>query len=88
MVDLPFKWKSSDEDLLRLMSQHDAIGMESKILGIHWLPKAGVMKMPVALEMSKDPVTKWIVLSTLASIYDPLGVTGPVIMKARLIFQK
>ena len=62
------KWKSNDEDLLRLMSQHDAIGVESKILGIHWLPKADVMKMPFALEMSKDHVTKLIVLSTLASI--------------------
>ena len=82
------KWKSNDEDLLRLMSQHDATGVESKILGIHWLPKADVMKMGFALEMSKDPVTKRIVLSTLASIYDPLGVIGPVIMKARLIFQK
>ena len=78
------KWKSNDEDFLRLMSQHDAIGVESKILGIHWLPKADVMKIPFALEMSKDSVIKRIVLSTLASIYDPLGVIGPVIIRARL----
>ena len=70
------------------MSQHYAIRVESKILGIHWLPKVDVTKIPFALEISRGSVTKRIVLSTLASSYDPLGVIGHVIMRARLIFQK
>ena len=70
------------------MSQHYAIGMESKILDIHWVQEDDIMKMLFTLEMSKDPVTSWIALSTLASIYDPLGVIEPLFMKARLISQK
>eukprot|EP00794_Sanderia_malayensis_P004234 gene4233-biopygen3409 len=46
------------------------------------------MKIDLMLEHHDQVVTKRTLLSSLAAIYDPLGVSGPIILKARVLFQK
>ena len=37
---------------------------------------------------SQGPTTKRQLLNSLSTIYDPLGAAGPLVMKARVLFQK
>lgn len=61
----------------------------AKTLGITWLPKEDVFVFKInQLYLSERPTTKRTILSDIAKLYDPLGLTGPVILTAKLILQK
>ncbi|XP_063931822.1 uncharacterized protein LOC135143811 [Zophobas morio] len=63
-------------------------GELTKILGLLWDPKIDVLRYGVKPINVKSKVTKRIILSTIAQIFDPLGLIGAVILKAKLILQK
>ena len=55
---------------------------ESKILGMKWLIQNDLMTYPVHL-MEPEKGTKREALSIIASIFDPLGLLQPVMIKSR-----
>jgi hypothetical protein len=59
---------------------------ETKTLGVSWNPKEDCFNFKVKIELS-DSYTKRHVLSTIARIFDPLGLLGPIIAKAKIFMQ-
>ncbi|GFX71064.1 uncharacterized protein TNCV_3648291 [Trichonephila clavipes] len=60
---------------------------ETKTLGVSWKPNLDcfLIKVKVCLDSS---YTKRDVLSTIAKIFDPVGLMAPVISKAKIFFQR
>ncbi|GFX31469.1 integrase catalytic domain-containing protein [Trichonephila clavipes] len=60
---------------------------EIKVLGVYWNPKHDFFSFRVKIDLH-ELNTKRGVLSTIARIYDPLGLLGPVVAKAKIFLQK
>ncbi|GFV56318.1 DUF1758 domain-containing protein [Trichonephila clavipes] len=60
---------------------------EIKVLGVYWNPKHDCFSFRVKIDLY-ELNTKRDVLSTIARIYDPLGLLGPVVAKAKIFLQK
>ncbi|GFW13660.1 uncharacterized protein TNCV_1211261 [Trichonephila clavipes] len=60
---------------------------ETKTLGVSWKPNLDcfLIKVKVCLDSS---YTKRDVLSTIAKIFDPVGLMAPVISKAKIFLQR
>ncbi|XP_043064469.1 uncharacterized protein LOC122320341 [Drosophila ficusphila] len=59
-----------------------------KTLGLAWDPVADVSRFSFSpIQVSPKPC-KRLVLSTIARIYDPLGLIGPVVAKAKIFLQQ
>ena len=62
--------------------------VHSKALGIKWEVVPDSFSISIGkLYRSDSPVTKRQMLSVLASMYDPLGLVSPCVMKGKMIFQ-
>ncbi|GBM86757.1 hypothetical protein AVEN_248002-1 [Araneus ventricosus] len=59
---------------------------ETKTLGVVWKSETDCFCFKVASE--EFGVTKRLVLSTIARAFDPLGILGPVVTKAKIFLQK
>ena len=57
---------------------------ETKLLGLHWNKTSDtiVVSFPAKL----GDMTKRVVLQTIASIYDPLGIVSPITLPGKLLF--
>lgn len=92
------KWISNDPALLTNMSNNkddpmfilNIDGTAVKTLGLYWDPRTDVYQYKISnRNNSNDPaMSKRKVLSTIATIYDPLGLIGPVIVTAKIIMQR
>ncbi|GFT73160.1 integrase_H2C2 domain-containing protein [Trichonephila clavipes] len=60
---------------------------EIKVLGVYWNPKHDCFSFRVKIDLH-ELNTKRDVLSTIARIYDPLGLLGLVVAKAKIFLQK
>ncbi|XP_035228852.1 uncharacterized protein LOC118200965 [Stegodyphus dumicola] len=60
---------------------------ETKTLGVSWNPIKDCFSFRVKIELSAL-YTKRCVLSSIARIFDPLGILGPVIAKAKIFMQE
>ncbi|XP_047105099.1 uncharacterized protein LOC124766275 [Schistocerca piceifrons] len=59
-----------------------------KTLGIYWHPDSDIFQCQVQLKSRQlTNITKRNVLSFIASIYDPLGLLGPAVVKCKLYMQ-
>ncbi|XP_055714822.1 uncharacterized protein LOC129808940 [Phlebotomus papatasi] len=58
-----------------------------KTLGMIWNPNSDTFQYIVQEIIEDQPVTKRLILSTIARIFDPIGLISPLITKAKLIFQ-
>jgi len=60
-----------------------------KILGLFWDASSDTLrfKVPPVPSCAKNTVTKRKILSDIASIFDPLGLVGPVVIRARILLQ-
>ncbi|XP_015118964.1 uncharacterized protein LOC107042432 [Diachasma alloeum] len=58
-----------------------------KVLGLFWNPISDVFTYK-AKEKSKATINKRNVLSEIAQLYDPLGLIGPVIIRAKIFIQE
>nr|CAI5869848.1 unnamed protein product [Callosobruchus analis] len=88
------KWRSNVPNLFtnehQLQEEHYVVPHEklesSKTLGLVWNSIRDCLKFSVTV--STREVTKRSVLSTIAQVYDPLGIVGPVIVTAKLLLQR
>lgn len=82
------KWSSNHPDLLKNLPKNDVelteeISQIIKTLGIVWKPGTDVISFLMKL-LGESPMTKAEILSEIASIYDPIGIIGPVLLLAKL----
>lgn len=89
------KWNSNRPEVLqgvpseeRCTESHDSFSMKIRqpTLGMRWNVRADVFELKVDLPAS--PETRRGILSVVASLFDPLGLAGPVTLKARQLLQK
>ena len=66
------------------------IGETVHVLGMEWNVKQDelVCRGPDISERSDTIITKRVVMSQIASIYDPLGLVGPIVVKAKIFLRK
>jgi hypothetical protein len=86
------KWCLNSPQLLnQLAGQHHvqlADHQAVKTLGLSWLPKSDYFLISTANELPQNqPFTKRTVLSSIASLYDPLGLASPIVVTAKLLMQ-
>ena len=89
------KWTSNDPELLddiplpdRSRAQNEAVpgsSLEEHALGVQWSVCSD--HLGYAVRVPERPVTKRGLLSTLSSVFDPLGLVSPFVLHARLIVQ-
>ncbi|XP_011548524.3 uncharacterized protein LOC105380630 isoform X1 [Plutella xylostella] len=94
------KWKSNSKTILNEVSHsttHDTyittpIGQDNnnthKVLGIVWDNNEDRLSYRLKREPMSKSITKRYVLSIASSIYDPLGMLGPVIIIAKCFIHK
>ncbi|XP_075162761.1 uncharacterized protein LOC142235393 [Haematobia irritans] len=91
------KWTANDDRILKdlpqehLLSEHFLeIDDESKTktLGIRWNAKSDTFYFSIRPIHLKDDYTKREVLSIIASLFDPAGWLGPVIIVAKILMQQ
>lgn len=62
---------------------------QSKTLGLGWLNKSDELHFTSKVDYDKTkPLTKRVMLSIIAQIYDPLGLLAPAIIIAKMMLQK
>ncbi|CAK9799185.1 hypothetical protein ANTPLA_LOCUS1922 [Anthophora plagiata] len=88
------KWASNDPSLVPENSGNPACTHMSldptsavKTLGIYWNSREDVIFYKVNSPESSRPVTKRSILSQTAKLFDPLGLLGPIIVKAKITIQ-
>ncbi|XP_052567338.1 uncharacterized protein LOC120430428 [Culex pipiens pallens] len=93
------KWASNRQEVLAGIAEENlAISMEEinldtdpgvKTLGLTWMPKTDTLKFQFNIpDLDKVPeLTKRFILSTIALLFDPLGLLGPVIVTAKIFMQ-
>ncbi|XP_055633446.1 uncharacterized protein LOC129773819 [Toxorhynchites rutilus septentrionalis] len=59
-----------------------------KTLGICWEPETDTLCFNVSINPKNSVPTKREILSTIAQLYDPLGIVSPVIVQAKILMQQ
>ncbi|GFV94745.1 uncharacterized protein TNCV_3864681 [Trichonephila clavipes] len=77
------KWGSSHPELAsNILGDYEFENpIETKTLGVSWKSQEDCFIFKIAVEL-KDSYTKRCVLSTIARLFDPLGLLGPVVARA------
>lgn len=91
------KWTSNDQDILKFISldkNHDnptPVHFDETttvhILGLCWNSKTDSLQFSSTFFPSTI-ITKRLILSTIAKIFDPLGLLAPVIITAKILIQE
>nr|XP_031848962.1 uncharacterized protein LOC116434545 [Nomia melanderi] len=89
------QWAANQKTILEGLPEQDVnkklhLGESStpKTLGIVWNSKNDSITYEVQIRPAPSRVTKRIITSEIARIYDPLGLLGPVISAAKMLLQK
>lgn len=87
------KWHSNCLPLLNSISPSDTSleqklyeDSTTKILGLSWQPSSDSFTFS-STPLSKSPITKRIILSEVAQLFDPLGFLSPFIIRAKILLQ-
>ncbi|XP_070515857.1 uncharacterized protein [Cardiocondyla obscurior] len=87
------KWQSNCKELIPEQARETQGGKtigerpECKVLGIQWNPASDEFGFEANPGRESERVTKRTILAEIASIFDPLGLLGPVIVIAKMIMQ-
>ncbi|GFU09777.1 DUF1758 domain-containing protein [Trichonephila clavipes] len=87
------KWVSNSPELLKDLSASSYVFDKEfqdapvKTLGMLWDPKVDCLTYKVKIS-DKVNFTKRDVLSEIARLYDPLGLIGPIVTKAKILIQE
>ncbi|XP_063989696.1 uncharacterized protein LOC135168980 [Diachasmimorpha longicaudata] len=89
------QWASNDPTILQDLpaediNKHLQLGDSTtlKTLGVSWDSTADTIKYSVKITLDADQITKRIILSKTARLFDPLGLLSPVIIVAKTFMQK
>ncbi|XP_024892035.1 uncharacterized protein LOC112467583 [Temnothorax curvispinosus] len=89
------KWYATHPDVLTAVQAEEDQGSQitfddcvTKILGLQWLPQEDSFAFSTRISSHTDHLTKRLVLSEVAQIFDPLGFASPVVIKAKMLLQK
>ncbi|XP_043288822.1 uncharacterized protein [Venturia canescens] len=89
------KWQSNSPALLPNLgfgsSPEDSRSFdecETKVLGLAWFPGPDVFKFTSLPYTGGQSITKRVILSEIAQIYDPLGFLSPVVIRAKILLQR
>lgn len=91
------KWCTNDLSLLSSIPEdlrainyevHSDNELFVRSLGLIWKPIQDIFCFLVKPLIQQSPVTRRMVLSDIAHIFDPLGLIGPVILKAKIFLQQ
>ncbi|XP_011859019.1 PREDICTED: uncharacterized protein LOC105556532, partial [Vollenhovia emeryi] len=84
------KWNTNEPAILDGSSDATTltIGGGIKTLGVCWNSTDDCLQYRTQAVTMRDRATKRSVLSTIAQIYDPLGLMGPTIVRAKMILQQ
>ncbi|XP_062715106.1 uncharacterized protein LOC134291407 [Aedes albopictus] len=92
------KWSSNSAELMstipaELRDERTTLELDSstsvvKTLGLTWEPTKDIFKFAVPRWSSEPTITKRVVLSDTARIFDPLGLLGPVTVQAKIFLQQ
>ncbi|XP_039226632.1 uncharacterized protein LOC120320591 [Drosophila yakuba] len=90
------KWASNDQDLMATIPLEHRCKQTSlswdnadtiKTLGMYWLPKQDCFTYKL-LANTPAGITKREILSTIARLFDPLGLIAPVVISAKIILKE
>lgn len=91
------KWCSNSQDLMEHIPIQDREAVFSndispveciKTLGIAWQPNEDKFLFQIPSIETSNHLTKRLILSQLAKLYDPLGLLAPVIISAKILLQQ
>ncbi|XP_071642983.1 uncharacterized protein [Temnothorax longispinosus] len=89
------KWHATHQDVLTAVQAEKDQGSQitfdecvTKILGLRWLPQEDSFAFSTRISSHTDHLTKRLVLSEVAQIFDPLGFASPVVIKAKMLLQE
>ncbi|XP_015432787.1 PREDICTED: uncharacterized protein LOC107188906, partial [Dufourea novaeangliae] len=89
------QWTSNSIKLIEdLDTQNNlkSLSLESseakKTLGVFWKPSTDTIIYTTKAFVGKTRITKRLILSEISQLFDPLGLLGPVIIKAKIIIQQ
>nr|CAI5839869.1 unnamed protein product [Callosobruchus analis] len=90
------KWASNSETILAgLEETYDAFSIldlsktdKIKTLGLQWSAQSDSLSYKVIEYHKAEPLTKRQLLSSIAKIFDPLGLVSPCIIKAKILIQQ
>ena len=89
------KWASNCRELIdnsesNQVETHVQFGSDEsmKILGVQWNCVKDTISYKISTPKKYNRITKRVVLSQIAQLYDPLGLLGPVLTTAKLIMQQ
>ncbi|XP_062538696.1 uncharacterized protein LOC134206972 [Armigeres subalbatus] len=85
LQDIPREMQESSIDI-----DDPTINTVIKTLGVAWCPREDCFTFVVPIEetVQTDRLTKRMILSQIAKIFDPLGFVGPVVTAAKLIMRE
>ena len=69
--------------VVKELNQSDCI---EQVLGVYWCIESDSLGFRITLQ--DTPLTRRGILSTISSIYDPLGIAGPFVLHGRKILQR
>ena len=90
------KWSSNESSIIDRFPSHllaiDPVLFTDKltslpVLGVSWCPQTDNFCFDIKSSEIKGLITKRTILSTLASIFDPIGWLAPVIITAKILLQ-
>ncbi|XP_033231561.1 uncharacterized protein LOC117182582, partial [Belonocnema kinseyi] len=86
------KWASNDPSVLNdsnYSTSEKTIQTEKdpKTLGLLWDPRTDTLRYSLK-EAPYAKITKLTILSRIAQIFDPLGLVGPAVIKAKILLQR
>ncbi|XP_060846165.1 uncharacterized protein LOC132925818 [Rhopalosiphum padi] len=91
------KWSANDSVLLQNLNKENNDSMlvleledeMAKVLGVLWHPRKDIFQYKVRDTKSEtQSTTKRSILAQMASLFDPLGLVGPIIIKAKILMQE
>lgn len=80
---VPPEDRATDKKDLSLVSNDPEI---ERALGVHWCTESDTLQFRI--ELKDKPLSRRGILSTVSSIYDPLGLVAPVILQGKRILQE
>lgn len=86
------KWSSNSEQLTKIIPNDQQElkkdGNKVKTLGIIWNTETDMLEININVHLENVPKSKRELLSEIASLYDPQGWIGPVVIKAKILLQQ